>query len=498
MAQAALDAAVREAKSLGLGRDAVEATLERVLERLVSPRPLRERMRDNLIAIRGLTKRYGTFEAVTDLTLEIEQGSICGLLGPNGAGKLDHIQMFARPGASYVGHDRSRGQAAGRSNVSNLGFVPERPALFGNLAAQHLELNRRLYTKYDAKRANELIDLFKLDRNKRAKRLSKKVSKTALSLVLAFSFRPEILVLDEPASGLDRSSSAPRSTSSSRPQPTARRSSSRRIRSGKSSAPRIASRFSSKAAWFSTATSNAQGPGESRRGDLRRKRPDSNGLIDDPRVRRVERTGRILRLYVRGDGDDFVRRLQALNPRSVDVLDLNLEDIFLGAVGEHARTLVESFNGVYRVSPDAQASRIVSILVALLGLLVVVASAGHTHVEVNGSEKSLAAVVPGLPLSLFLGIAGFITSILAAFLASLNSLSTRCRAFGRNRFRANAWRLRSSGWTTRPRRLLRRVHGDHAGRPGRNRRDRQALRRLVGAGDCFLGHRHVVYGVRKR
>jgi len=295
------------------------------------------------IAIRGLTKRYGSFDAVSDLTLEIEQGSICGLLGPNGAGKSTAFKCLlglARPTSGTVEVD---GKPVSAATFTNLGFVPERPALFPNFTvAQHLEMNRRVYPNYDVTRANELIDLFKLARTKPAKRLSKG-QQTALSLVLAFSFRPQILVLDEPASGLD---------------PIFQRAaldliieaaaggatvlfSSHQIGQVERAADRVAILKRGKLVLDGNVDS-LKGQEKIVEAIFEGAVPDSNGLVNDPRVRRVERTGRILRLYVRGDGDEFVRRLEALGPRTVDILDLNLEDIFLGAVGERD----ESSSGV--------------------------------------------------------------------------------------------------------------------------------------------------------
>jgi len=61
--------------------------------------------------------------------------------------------------------------------------------------------------------------------------------------------------------------------------------------------------------------------------------PDVDGLADDPRVRRIERSGRILRAYVKDDSDGIARRLNEFSPKNVSVLDLNLEDIFINAVG---------------------------------------------------------------------------------------------------------------------------------------------------------------------
>jgi ABC-2 type transport system ATP-binding protein len=298
---------------------------------------------NHTIAIRGLTKRYGSFEAVSDLTLEVEPGSICGLLGPNGSGKSTTFKCLLGLARQTSGTIEIEGKPVTAETFASLGFVPERPALFERLTvAQHLDLNRRFYQTYDAARANELIDLFKLDRNKRAKRLSKG-QQTALSLVLAFSIRPKILVLDEPASGLD---------------PIFQRAaldliidaaaggatvlfSSHQIGQVERAADRVAILKRGKLVLDGN-VDTLKGQEKVVEAIFEGAVPESNGLVNDPRVRRVERTGRILRLYVRGDGDEFVRQLERLGPRSVDVLDLNLEDIFLGAVGERD----ESSSGV--------------------------------------------------------------------------------------------------------------------------------------------------------
>ena len=60
--------------------------------------------------------------------------------------------------------------------------------------------------------------------------------------------------------------------------------------------------------------------------------PSVNGLATDPSVRRIVRAGRLLRAFVRGNSDDVARHIAALEPKSLRVLDQNLEDIFLNAV----------------------------------------------------------------------------------------------------------------------------------------------------------------------
>ena len=62
--------------------------------------------------------------------------------------------------------------------------------------------------------------------------------------------------------------------------------------------------------------------------------PSPNGLATDVRVRRIERSGRILRVHVSGDAEGVARAVEALAPRTIDVLDLSLEDIFLNAVSD--------------------------------------------------------------------------------------------------------------------------------------------------------------------
>ena len=156
-----------------------------------------------VIALRGLTKRFGSIAAVDDVSLEIGEGSICGLLGPNGAGKTTTFKCllgFARPNAGSVivegGPPRPEMFAA-------LAYVPERAVLYDRFTvADHLALQRRAFASYDASRANELLATFSLDPAARAGKLSKGMQ-TALSLVLAFSIRPRVLILDEPSSGLD-------------------------------------------------------------------------------------------------------------------------------------------------------------------------------------------------------------------------------------------------------------------------------------------------------
>src|SRR6202046_5347841 len=155
------------------------------------------------ISLHGLTKRYGSFTAVDDVSLDVAAGSICGLLGPNGAGKTTTFKCllgFAKPSAGTIAIE---GAPVTPATFETLAYVPERASLYDSQTiAQHLTLYRRSYKHYDDVRAHELLALFNLDPNLRAGKLSKGM-RTAVALVLAFSIRPRVLILDEPSSGLD-------------------------------------------------------------------------------------------------------------------------------------------------------------------------------------------------------------------------------------------------------------------------------------------------------
>ena len=119
-----------------------------------------------MIAISGLTKRYGDVLAVDDMSLEVPEGSVCGLLGRNGAGKTTAFKClvgFARPDAGEVRFD---GAPLDPHTFAKLGYVPERPELYRWLTvAQHLEFARRSQPAYDDARAKELVQAgrFRLD-----------------------------------------------------------------------------------------------------------------------------------------------------------------------------------------------------------------------------------------------------------------------------------------------------------------------------------------------
>jgi ABC-2 type transport system ATP-binding protein len=161
---------------------------------------------DEAIHAADLTCRYGRTEAVSGLTFSIPEGSLFALLGPNGAGKTTTIRMLmnivdpSRGEATVLGVDSRR---LGVSQFRTIGYVSETQALPSWMnVAQLLAFCRPLYPTWDEALSQKLIDEFDLPLHTKLSRLSRGMRVKA-ALVSSLAYRPRLLVLDEPFSGLD-------------------------------------------------------------------------------------------------------------------------------------------------------------------------------------------------------------------------------------------------------------------------------------------------------
>lgn len=158
------------------------------------------------IEIEGLTKVFGHTVAVRNLSLTIERGSTFGLLGPNGAGKSTTIKMLmgmlsiTAGSAKVLGLDVAKIPTLVKDSV---GYVPETHHIYRWMrVGQVIGFCRALYSTWNDQTCREMLDLFRLDLNKKVRHLSKGML-VKLSLLLAVSHDPQVLILDEPISGLD-------------------------------------------------------------------------------------------------------------------------------------------------------------------------------------------------------------------------------------------------------------------------------------------------------
>ncbi len=152
--------------------------------------------------VRGLRKSYGPVEAVRGIDLEIQRGQIVALVGPNGAGKtttMEIIEGLRRPDAGEI---RVLGQEPDKAR-RRVGVQLQEGALYGDLTcAETLTLFGRLYGfESDARALLALVDLADVA-DRRSDRLSGG-QKRRLQLALALCNDPELVILDEPTTGLD-------------------------------------------------------------------------------------------------------------------------------------------------------------------------------------------------------------------------------------------------------------------------------------------------------
>jgi len=162
------------------------------------------------IRVASLTKVYGTQKAVDNISFELKKGEIVGFLGPNGAGKSTTMKMItgylpATDGtASVCGFDA---QTQSLEVRKRLGYLPEANPLYMDMyVREYLELSAGIHKlgKDTKPRINEMIDLTGLGKeaHKKIGALSKGY-KQRVGLAQAMLHRPEVLILDEPTTGLD-------------------------------------------------------------------------------------------------------------------------------------------------------------------------------------------------------------------------------------------------------------------------------------------------------
>ena len=167
-----------------------------------------EGTRATAISIRGLTKHYGSVQALTDLSLEVRQGEIYGFLGPNGAGKSTTIRTIlgflhaTRGEATVLGMD----VASESVEIRRLtGYLPGGIALYDSLTGEQVLDYLVDMQGREAYRRTELCDWLELSASvlKRRVRDYSRGMRQKIGVVQALQHDPELAILDEPTEGLD-------------------------------------------------------------------------------------------------------------------------------------------------------------------------------------------------------------------------------------------------------------------------------------------------------
>ncbi len=164
-----------------------------------------------MIEVKNITKKYGSFTAVDNISFKIEEGEIIGLLGPNGAGKSTTMNMitgYIEPTKGEIiinGYDISRKP---RKAKSQIGYMPEGVPLYSDLTVKEFVTYMAELKKVDRKTRKEKVE--KIIEQTGLKDVEKKLTrnlsrgyKQRVSMAGALVGKPKILILDEPTVGLD-------------------------------------------------------------------------------------------------------------------------------------------------------------------------------------------------------------------------------------------------------------------------------------------------------
>ena len=159
-----------------------------------------------ILEVRGLAKSFGRKPVFADLTLTLEKGKVHGLLGRNGEGKTTLIRIITgvipadRGEVICDGRPVRFGDAAAKQGI---GYIPEDPFFFGGMRiGELLDFNAAFYPRWESRKAADYLEMFGLDRRAKVRTLSRGL-KLKLGFIVALSARPELLILDDPTSGID-------------------------------------------------------------------------------------------------------------------------------------------------------------------------------------------------------------------------------------------------------------------------------------------------------
>lgn len=163
-------------------------------------------MENQIVSLNKVEKRFGKFQALKDVTFDVNKGEVLGFIGPNGSGKSTTIRillgMLKKSGgeATIFGKDVWKEDTAIHKNIS---YVPGDVFLWPNLTGgEIIDLLLRLNDQKRTQRSEELIKKFQLDPKKKARTYSKG-NRQKIALVAALSQEAELYIFDEPTSGLD-------------------------------------------------------------------------------------------------------------------------------------------------------------------------------------------------------------------------------------------------------------------------------------------------------
>ena len=286
-----------------------------------------------MIEVRGLCKSFEGFQALDNLDLHVPKGAVYGLVGPNGAGKSTLIRHLAGIYRQDEGDIRMDGEPVFENPAvkSRIAYIPD--DIFYYTQATILDMMkfyRDLYPNFSTERFETLGAAFALEPQKLMRKLSKGQQKQA-SFWLAMSMQPDVVILDEPVDGLDPVMR--RQVWSILLQDVAEKGttvlvSSHNLRELEDVCDHVGILHKGKML-LERSLSDLQ----DNIVKIQLAYPEDRALPPDLAVLHQSHVGRVQQLILRGKADALTERLAATNPLFLDVVPLNLEEIFIYELG---------------------------------------------------------------------------------------------------------------------------------------------------------------------
>ena len=158
-----------------------------------------------MLDMQNVTKTFGDFTALSNLSMHVPKGAVYGLVGPNGAGKSTAIRLLTGVYRPDQGEITLQGQKIYENPAakSRICYIPDEIFYFPSASLEEMrKYYKGFYPKFDDELFNRLYDVFQLPKKGQMRRFSKGMQKQA-AFHLSICTRPDVLILDEPVDGLD-------------------------------------------------------------------------------------------------------------------------------------------------------------------------------------------------------------------------------------------------------------------------------------------------------
>lgn len=158
-----------------------------------------------MLEMKNVTKTFGDFKALDDLSMTVPKGAVYGLVGPNGAGKstaIRHLTGVYRPDCGSITMDGKK-IYENPAIKEKIGYIPDEVFYFSGATLEEMaKFYQGIYHSFDRELFERLHEVFQLPQKTPIRRMSKGMQKQA-AFHLTISCRPEVMILDEPVDGLD-------------------------------------------------------------------------------------------------------------------------------------------------------------------------------------------------------------------------------------------------------------------------------------------------------